>query len=47
MKSETLIVACTSDFAGKVRGKAFPQDQFEKRLKRGIGWAHGRGPKTQ
>ncbi|MDA4844417.1 glutamine synthetase family protein [Hoeflea poritis] len=38
MKSEPLIVACTSDFAGKVRGKAFPQDQFEKRQKRGIGW---------
>ncbi|WP_136656761.1 glutamine synthetase family protein [Nitratireductor sp. XY-223] len=38
MKSEPLILACTSDFAGKVRGKAFPQDQFEKRQKRGIGW---------
>ncbi|WP_419913132.1 glutamine synthetase family protein [Hoeflea sp.] len=38
MKSEPLIIACTSDFAGKVRGKAFPQDEFEKRLKRGVGW---------
>ena len=38
MKREDLIVACCSDLAGKVRGKAFPADQLEKRLKRGIGW---------
>ncbi|MGF6313168.1 hypothetical protein ABIB82_007199 [Bradyrhizobium sp. i1.8.4] len=25
-------------FAGKVRGKAFPAAQFDKRAKRGIGW---------
>jgi glutamine synthetase len=38
MKREQLIVACCSDLAGKVRGKAFPVADFEKRLKRGVGW---------
>jgi len=38
MRREELIIACCSDFAGKMRGKAFPADQLEKRLKRGIGW---------
>lgn len=38
MKREEMVVACTSDLAGMVRGKAFPASQFEKRLKRGIGW---------
>lgn len=38
MKREDLILACTSDIAGKVRGKSFPASQLEKRLKRGIGW---------
>lgn len=33
-----LIFAATCDVAGKVRGKAFPADQLEKRLKRGVGW---------
>jgi glutamine synthetase len=35
---EEMIVACCTDLAGKVRGKAFPASQFDKRLKRGIGW---------
>ena len=34
----SLIFAATCDLAGKVRGKAFPADQIEKRLKRGVGW---------
>ena len=38
MHREPLIFAATSDIAGKVRGKAFPANQLEKRLKRGIGW---------
>ena len=38
MKREELIVTCCTDLAGKVRGKAFPAIQFDKRLKRGIGW---------
>ena len=33
-----LIFAATCDLAGKVRGKAFPVDQLEKRLTRGVGW---------
>lgn len=33
-----LIMAATCDLAGKVRGKAFPADQLEKRLQRGVGW---------
>ncbi len=38
MRSEPLIIAATSDIAGKVRGKSFPASQFDKRLKSGIGW---------
>ena len=38
MTTVPLIFAAISDIAGKVRGKAFPVDQLEKRLKRGIGW---------
>lgn len=38
LKREPLIIAVTSDFAGKVRGKAFPENEMEKRLLRGIGW---------
>jgi glutamine synthetase len=38
VKREQLVVACCSDLAGKVRGKAFPASDFEKRLKRGVGW---------
>ena len=33
-----LIFAATSDLAGKVRGKAFPASDLEKRLKKGVGW---------
>jgi len=38
MRSEPLIIAATSDIAGKVRGKSFPASQFDKRLISGIGW---------
>ncbi len=38
MMREPLIAAVTSDIAGKVRGKAFPVSQWEKRRKRGVGW---------
>ncbi|RWG00852.1 glutamine synthetase family protein [Mesorhizobium sp.] len=38
MIAEEMIVACCTDLAGKVRGKAFPATQFDKRMKRGIGW---------
>ena len=33
-----LIFAATCDLSGKVRGKAFPSGQLDKRLKRGVGW---------
>ncbi|WP_102225622.1 glutamine synthetase family protein [Acidimangrovimonas sediminis] len=39
MTPEHLVYACTSDIAGKTRGKGFPATDFDKRLKRGIGWA--------
>ncbi len=38
MEPTPLIFAATCDLAGKVRGKAFPADQLEKRLGRGVGW---------
>ncbi len=38
MTPKHLIFAATSDIAGKVRGKAFPAEQLEKRLQRGVGW---------
>lgn len=38
MTREEMIIACCTDLAGKVRGKAFPAVQFDKRVKRGIGW---------
>ena len=38
MIGEEMIVACCTDLAGKVRGKAFPASQIDKRLKRGVGW---------
>ena len=34
----SLIFAATCDLAGKIRGKAFPETDLEKRLKRGVGW---------
>jgi len=33
-----LVMVCTSDFAGQVRGKGFPVGELAKRLKSGIGW---------
>ena len=35
---EPLIFAATSDLAGKVRGKAFPAANIDKRAKHGVGW---------
>ena len=33
-----LIFAATCDLSGKVRGKAFPAEQLERRRARGVGW---------
>jgi len=38
MNPEPLIFAATCDLSGKVRGKAFPADQLERRVVRGVGW---------
>ncbi len=38
MRREPLIMACCSDIAGQVRGKAFPARDFEKRCAGGVGW---------
>jgi glutamine synthetase len=38
MISKPLVIATTSDLAGKVRGKAFPLSELESRLQKGVGW---------
>ncbi|MGH6904456.1 MAG: glutamine synthetase [Geminicoccaceae bacterium] len=38
MRREPLIMACCSDLAGQVRGKAFPERDFDQRCASGIGW---------
>jgi glutamine synthetase len=38
MLREEMVIACCTDLAGKVRGKAFPASQFDKRMRRGVGW---------
>ncbi len=38
MRGEPLIMACCSDIAGQVRGKAFPARVFEQRCTSGVGW---------
>jgi glutamine synthetase len=38
MISKPLVIATTSDLAGKVRGKAFPLSDLESRLRKGVGW---------
>jgi glutamine synthetase len=38
MRREPLFMACCSDIAGQVRGKAFPVRDFDRRAVAGIGW---------
>lgn len=38
MKRESLIMVCTCEIAGRVRGKGFPATNREQRLKTGVGW---------
>lgn len=38
MNREELIMFCTGDIGGQVRGKGFPAQDLEARLKSGIGW---------
>lgn len=39
MSQGSVVYACVSDLAGKIRGKGFPAADLEKRARRGIGWA--------
>lgn len=38
MKREEVVMLCTSDIAGQIRGKGFPAADLEARLVKGIGW---------
>ncbi|WP_099867262.1 glutamine synthetase family protein [Pararhizobium haloflavum] len=38
MKREEIIMLCTADLAGQVRGKGFPAADLASRLRKGIGW---------
>ena len=38
MKRESLIMVCTCEIAGRVRGKGFPAASRAQRLKTGVGW---------
>ncbi len=38
MTNDPLVFAAISDLAGKMRGKAFPKSETEKRVARGVGW---------
>ncbi|MBO6724460.1 MAG: glutamine synthetase [Rhizobiaceae bacterium] len=38
MNQTPLMFAATCDIAGKVRGKAFPAEDTQRRLRRGVGW---------
>lgn len=38
MLREPIILVCTCEIAGRVRGKGFPASELESRLARGVGW---------
>lgn len=38
MIAEEIVMICTCDLAGQVRGKGFPVKDLEARLRKGIGW---------
>ena len=38
MNREALIMVCTCEIAGRVRGKGFPASSLAQRLKTGVGW---------
>jgi glutamine synthetase len=46
MRHESLIMACTSDMAGQVRGKAFRARDFDRRSAQGIGWCPAQSAMT-
>lgn len=38
MKREEIVMLCTSDLSGQIRGKGFPASDLKERLVKGIGW---------
>jgi glutamine synthetase len=46
MRHESLIMACSSDMAGQVRGKAFRARDFDRRCAQGIGWCPAQSAMT-
>jgi glutamine synthetase len=46
MRHESLIMACSSDMAGQVRGKAFRARDFDKRCAQGVGWCPAQAAMT-
>ena len=46
MRHETLIMACSSDMAGQVRGKAFRAGDFDRRCAQGVGWCPAQAAMT-
>jgi glutamine synthetase len=46
MRHESLIMACASDMAGQVRGKAFRARDFDKRCAQGLGWCPAQAAMT-
>jgi glutamine synthetase len=46
MRHESLIMACSSDMAGQVRGKAFRARDFDRRSAQGIGWCPAQSAMT-
>lgn len=38
MKREEIVMLCTCDLAGQVRGKGFPASDYDVRMSKGIGW---------
>lgn len=38
MTSEEIVMICTCDLAGQVRGKGFPASDLDIRMRKGIGW---------
>ena len=38
MRREPIIMVCTCEIAGRVRGKGFPASELPSRLRKGVGW---------
>jgi len=38
MIREALVLVCTCEIAGRVRGKGFPAAELASRLRSGVGW---------